>query len=242
VASSEKSGDLVWAAHPTVSAQVHAHLRLQIVLGHFSPRQRLSENDLAASLGVSRTPVREALGKLQEERLIQIVPQFGTFVAPILVEDVYSNQFVREALECAAILRAAARITPEAANRLRGILDRQRQTQGTDDAFFAADEAMHAELMAIAGEPGAWRVVEAAKLHLDRVRRLAVKSPLKRQSIIDEHETIIENVIRRNAAGATDAMRVHLRGVFASIEPVMQQHPEFFCETAAEARPARHRA
>ncbi|MEJ1977537.1 MAG: GntR family transcriptional regulator [Acetobacteraceae bacterium] len=222
----------------TIAVQIHAQLRRQIILGTLTPRQPLSENELSASLGVSRTPVREALGKLEKEGLIQIIPQYGTFVSPIQVDQVYSNQFVREALECAALPLAAAHCTVADGRQLRALLSRQRACDD-DTAFFACDEAMHALLMAIAGQERAWDVVETAKLHLDRVRHLAVRSPLKRKSIIAEHVVIVGHVLAGDAEAAVGAMRSHLRGVFASIEPVMQQHPQFFSDNTAETRPLR---
>ena len=139
------------------------------------PRQLLSENELAAPLGVSRTPIREALSKLEQEGLVEIVPQHGTYVTPIVPDRVYGNPFVREALESAWIGAAASRCTEGDAEHLRAVLERQRAA-ASDAAFFEADEAMHCLLMAIGGHEHAWEVVAAAKLHLDRVRRLAVRA------------------------------------------------------------------
>src|ERR1700761_4870476 len=93
----------------TIAVQIYRHLRRQIVAGDYAPLQPLSENELAAVFGVSRTPIREALGKLEEEKLVSILPQYGTFVSPIVIDRVFSDQFVREAIECAAIGEAAAR-------------------------------------------------------------------------------------------------------------------------------------
>jgi DNA-binding GntR family transcriptional regulator len=233
---------LVSARRGTAALQVHELLRRQIVACKLVPRQRLSENELSASLGISRTPIREAFGKLEEEGLVEIVPQYGTFIAPIRVDDVYNNQFVRETMECGALAKAVERLTPADARELRALLDRQsRHRTGDGVPFFEADDAMHAKLMAIAGHQRAWRVVEHAKVHLDRVRRLAVRSTAKRASILEEHRAIVDRVIHRDAAGAIAAMTSHLRRVFQSIEPVMQQHPEFFTNGSAGMRSARPR-
>jgi GntR family transcriptional regulator, rspAB operon transcriptional repressor len=234
---------LVNARRSTTGLQVHALLRRQIVEGKLVPRQRLSENELSTQLGISRTPVREAFGKLEEEGLVEIVPQYGTFVAPIRIDDVYDNQFVRETMECGALAKAVARVTPEDARALSAILDQQsRHRTGDGVPFFLADEAMHAKLMEIAGHQRAWRVVEQAKVQLDRVRRLAVHSTAKRASILEEHRAIIDRVVHRDEAGAVAAMTSHLRRVFQSVEPVMQKHPEFFTDVPPSARPARQRA
>ncbi len=222
----------------TIAVQIHRRLREQIVTGALAPRQTVSENALAASLGVSRTPVREALGKLEEDGLIQIIPQYGTFVTPIVPEHVYGNQFIREALECACIEAAAAQCTDTDAQKLRVLLARQR-TAESDAAFFQADEAMHCLLMAVGGQEHAWSVVETAKLHLDRVRHLAVRSTVKRRAILREHAEIIDRVASGDGPSATAAMRAHLRGVYASIDAVMHAHPHFFSEITTAARPAR---
>jgi DNA-binding GntR family transcriptional regulator len=221
----------------TIAVQIYRHLRRQIVAGDYVPLQPLSENELAARFGVSRTPIREALGKLEEERLVSILPQYGTFVAPILADRVFSDEFVREALECAAIGKAAARCTADDAAMLRAIIEQQRAAP-SETAFFEADEAMHRALMIVAGQEAAWQVVDAAKVNLDRIRHLAVRHTFKRQSILAEHERIIDAVVAGDRDGAVAAMRTHLRGVFASSEQMMRMHPSFF-QAAGDPRPAR---
>src|ERR671930_1714505 len=94
--------------------QVYATLRDAIIRAELPPGRKLSENELATWLGVSRTPVREALVRLRDERLVAIVPQLGTFVTLISTEAVADAAFVREALECAAIRLATERAGEEA--------------------------------------------------------------------------------------------------------------------------------
>jgi GntR family transcriptional regulator, rspAB operon transcriptional repressor len=224
----------------TISVQVYRHLRERIVAGGYVPLQSISENELAEAFGVSRTPVREALGKLEEEDLISILPRYGTFVAPIRVSRVASDQFVREALECAAVAEAASRCTERDAAALRDILQRQASAR-TDAAFFEADETMHRTLMALAGRAAAWHIVDAAKATLDRIRHLSVRQTVKRRAILAEHARIVARVIAGDGPGAVSAMREHLRGVFTSTEQAMQRHPEFFHEAPGEPRPARRK-
>src|SRR5271168_1081611 len=99
---------------PTVATEVRAYLRRLIVRGTLPPGHPLSENEVASRLGLSRTPVREAFIKLEEEGLIAIYPQYGTFVAPIRVADVYDSQFVRDSLECSALVKVVENLDPEA--------------------------------------------------------------------------------------------------------------------------------
>lgn len=227
----------IHAAHPrsTVADQVRLHLRERIVDGRLPPNHPLSENEIAGQLGLSRTPVREALIRLKEEGLVAVYPQYGSFVAPIRVADVHDGQFVREAVECAALVRAVERLTQADISRLEALLDTQRRFQTGDPVpFFEADEALHAELLRIAGHERAWLVVEAAKAQHDRVRRLSVRDPLKRRSVLAEHRELLDRVIGRDAPGAVAVMTSHLRGVFRSVEAVMTRHPEFFVPATAQ--------
>src|SRR3954471_16619006 len=116
----------------TARARVYANLRDAIVRADLAPGRQLSENELAASLGVSRTPVREALQRLRDDRLVEIVPQLGTFVSPISTRAVADAQFVREALECAAIRLAAVNAVPADVLALRAILGRQEAARDAD--------------------------------------------------------------------------------------------------------------
>src|SRR3954469_968207 len=102
--------------------QVYARLREAMVGAELEPGRRLSENELAGRFGVSRTPIREALVRLRDDRLVEIEPQLGPFVARISGRAVGDAQFVRESLECAAIRLAAEKATAADVRRLRGVL------------------------------------------------------------------------------------------------------------------------
>src|SRR5690349_12947762 len=93
--------------------EVYGRLRDAIVAAELEPGRQLSENELAEFFGVSRTPIREALVRLRDDRLVEIVPQLGTFVTRISEAAVSDAQFIRQALECAAVRLAAQRAARE---------------------------------------------------------------------------------------------------------------------------------
>jgi GntR family transcriptional regulator, rspAB operon transcriptional repressor len=214
----------------TIAQQAYQQLRHDIIQGRLLPRTLVSEADIAAHLGVSRTPVREALIKLSGEGLIEVYPQRGTFVAPIKLAEVFDSQFVREALECAAIEKAVPRIDDSQVAALWKNLELQREHQaaGALDAFFAADEDLHALLMAAAGHAAAWPVVQGAKGQLDRVRHLTIRHERKLSAALAEHVAIVDSVARRDATGALTAMRAHLRGLFESLEALREENNQYF--------------
>jgi DNA-binding GntR family transcriptional regulator len=233
-------GRFVAERRVTIAQQAYQFLRREIIDGRLLPRAPLSEQELSQHLGVSRTPVREALIKLADEGLVEIYPQFGSFVAPIKLPEVFDSQFVRESLECAALERAVERIDERQADALERILDRQRahQRAGERDAFFAADEEMHAYMMSVAGHASVWALVENAKAQMDRVRHLIIRSELKLSSVVHEHSAIVDRVIQRDREGALAALRTHLRGLFRSVDALMNENRSYFAE-AGEGPPRR---
>ena len=218
----------------TIAVQVRALLRRDIIAGRLLPRAMLSEQELSQRFGVSRTPIREALIKLAEENLIEIYPQYGSFVAPIKLREVFDSQFVRESLECSAIERAIEKIDASQAKALTAVLQHQRvlHRAGDHEEFFLADERMHALIMEIAGHANAWRQVENAKAQMDRVRFLSMRNVRKKPSVITEHTLIVDRLVHRDRDGAVPAMREHLRGLFRSIEILAASDPGYFAGEA----------
>jgi DNA-binding GntR family transcriptional regulator len=221
----------------TIAAQIRSLLRREIISGKVLPRTMLSEQELSGRFGVSRTPIREALIKLSEEGLVEVYPQYGSFVAPIKLNDVFDSQFVREALECAAVEKAAHNIDDMQARELTRVIERQRSLLRPEDQerFFRADEDMHALIMKIAGHATAWNHVESAKAQMDRVRYLAMTIPRKQSAVLAEHMAVVKNLVARNRVGAVKAMRAHLRGIFKTIEILTQEKNNYFSEESGRA-------
>ncbi len=231
-AESNPAGRSISFRRNTIGAQIHAVLRRDIITGRLAPRAMLSEQDIAAGFGISRTPVREAMIKLAEEGLVEIFPQYGSFVAPIKLRDVFDSQFVREALECAAVEKAVQRLDELQDRQLKAVIARQRALQRPREreAFFRADEDMHMLILNIAGHGTAWHFVESAKVQMDRVRHFAITIARKQASILAEHEAVVDRLLARDRDGAVDAMRTHLRGIFRTIEMLRNEKNDYFAD------------
>jgi DNA-binding GntR family transcriptional regulator len=212
------------------SARLYAGLRAEIVSGRMRPGAGMSETGLAEQHGISRTPVREVLRRLTEEGLLRVVPQIGTFVAPIKLTAVKDSQFIRETLECRAVRLVAEKIARHQVDVLREYLDRQEELIAGGDAagFFASDEAMHRDLMRIAGHPSVWDLIASVKAQLDRVRHLSLEDTEWLAMIFGQHREIVQCIGARDAAGAEQAMQAHLRTVFGAIERIAAANAEFF--------------
>lgn len=209
---------------------IYQELREQIVSVALHPGEALSEARIAEAYGVSRTPVREAFKRLAEEGLLDVVPQVGSFVAPIDLRTVRANHFVRETLECRIVELAARRIGPNEREALQENLAEQEHAMAADDpaAFFRADEAMHRLLASIAGHESVWQVIHDAKGQLDRVRRLSLADSTRSRFRMREHRAIAERVSKGDADGAVRAMRAHLDSIFDAIENIAAEHAHYF--------------
>jgi GntR family transcriptional regulator, rspAB operon transcriptional repressor len=208
-------------------------LREWIVYGVLAPGEVIRDSEIAGTLGVSRTPVREALVRLRDERLVAIVPQLGTFVTLISNDGVEDAAFVREALECAAIRLATERARPEDLAELQANLAAQDRAQeaGDADAFDRLDDALHRRICELSGREIAWHLSRRANGHLDRVRRLSLPEPGYLGEMVAEHRQVVAAVADRDPDHAEATLRHHLRMVLSSLPHIREVHPDYFEES-----------
>ena len=193
--------------------QVHEVLRAAIVEMRLRPGSALSEKEIAACLKVSKTPVREALIRLVEERLVTVVPKSGTRVALIDIERFREGCFARLHIEVAAVALAATLRNDEHIIQMKANFSRQREALEKEAYwdFFLCDEQFHALILKAAGLPGLIPIMEVAKVEVDRIRSLRNRLGVRRTEIvIREHEAILAAIADRDPGRASQAMRDHL--------------------------------
>ncbi|WP_407341966.1 GntR family transcriptional regulator [Pengzhenrongella phosphoraccumulans] len=207
---------------------VFTELRRRVITLELAPGAVLSENELASELGISRTPVRDALMLLSQEGLVQIFPRVGTFVSRVDPQRVADAQFLREAVELASLTDVPLEPDAEVTRLLRENLALQRLVESDFEQFFILDELFHQGLMRLAGHEGTWPSVVAAKGHLDRARRLGLNEVGTVQIFVEQHTHVLDALLRGGATEAQPLMRKHLREVFEDIERVRERSPELF--------------
>ena len=217
---------------PSSSAalRVERELRRAIIDFELPPGTRLSEQDLAGRLGVSRQPVREALIALAKTRLVEILPQRGTSVVKISVAKMMEARFVREAIEVAVVRRACEAFDREARERITYLLDTQQEaaTAGDHHSFRRYDEMFHMTLSTGAGCPLAWRTVEDIKAHMDRLCVLTLPGADAMLSLVEQHRNIVAAIDVQNHERAEEAMRYHLSAILRALPRVEAEHPDLF--------------
>ncbi|MEU9575778.1 GntR family transcriptional regulator [Streptomyces chilikensis] len=207
---------------------VHEFLRARIAGLELRPGAALSENDLAAELGVSRTPVREGLVLLGEEGLVDVYPQLGTFVSWIRPQAVAFARFVREALEPAALRDGVPQATERDVLEPRALLAGQAEAgrRGDPETFLRLDEEFprpagggrRARRRLAGGGAGQGPPGPGAA---------AVAPPEDRITLlVQQHTDVVDALERGDAGGAGTALRGHLRQVFADVGAIRDRHPE----------------
>ncbi|WP_263119682.1 GntR family transcriptional regulator [Cellulomonas fimi] len=207
---------------------VYASIRSRVLTLELAPGAPLSENELAAELGVSRTPVREGLILLAREGLVHVFPKVGSFVARVEIDRVRDAQFLRESVELGSLRDVPTDPDPVLVAELRDNLRRQEDALTDLEEFFRLDEEFHLGLMRLAGHDRVWPTVVSAKGHLDRARRLGLREQTTAEPFREQHAAILDAVVAGRIDQAVDLLRDHLRAVFADIEAVRRSRPELF--------------
>lgn len=208
--------------------EVYETLRRQVVTLELPPGTPLSENELAAAMGVSRTPVRESLILLSREGLVQVFPKVGSFVSRVDLRKVADAQFLREAVELSSLEDISYEPDPDIVAELNANLVLQRAAAHDIEGFFGLDEAFHHGLLRLGGHGEAWSTVVSAKAHLDRARRLGLHEGSSLASFTKQHAEMLGAVVAGETAQAHLLMRKHLRMVFEDIERIWLHSPELF--------------
>jgi DNA-binding GntR family transcriptional regulator len=214
----------------SLAQRVYQSLQEAIMSLRFPPGSLIRKGAICDELGVSRSPVSEAIARLASEGLVDVIPQSGTRVARFSIEDIREAAFMREALEVAAVEKVARDHTADqyaklARNvRLQAMLVEDNDTAG----FYLADEEFHALLMEFTGFPGVASAVATISLKLKRPRMLLLPEPGRSADAVREHLAIVEAIRDRNPDEARSAMRYHLSQLVSRFDPLESDHPEFF--------------
>lgn len=227
---------VVSAREPHESGRDYA-LRLikqNIITLELAPGAMVSESELATALGLSRTPVREALMELAKIKIVEILPQKGSRVAPIDYTLVEESNFTRLVLETAVVALACHMAQPADWEELTANLHLQEfYVEHPDmDQSLRLDNEFHAALFRIAQKQQTYEMMNAFTIHFDRVRRMSIYA-VKGKKTLDEHRQLLDALKLRDDAQAQAIMQKHLTRFQIDKEQIIRDYPEYFPSGAA---------
>ena len=211
------------------SAQVFEHLRERIVSLDLKPGAQLQRDELAAYFELSATPVRDALTRLGEEGLVDIVPKQATVVRAIDVEAARQAHFLRLSLELEIVHMLARSPTPALVGTLELLVSQQGLALSHQDydAFVRADQAFHRHMYVAARAEELWTWMRRQSGHLDRLRRLHVPLNGKAAEVMTDHSNIVAAIASGDGKRAQSRVREHLSGTLAQIDDIRDQYPDY---------------
>lgn len=210
----ENVGEIIEFSHiKPIRELIYEHIRQKIFSGELKIGERLIEKDLAEKLKVSRTPVREALRKLETEGLVVHLPRKGVVVKGFSREDVIEIYSIREALEALAITYTVKNITDEELEKLQECLEQMRRYTEQDDTenLFRVSQEFNDILINSCRMPRLINLISTYQEYLARFRKVTMKSRERKLSALQEHEEIFKAVAKRDAKRAKKLVRDHLK-------------------------------
>jgi DNA-binding GntR family transcriptional regulator len=187
-------------------------LREAIVNGILKPGERLMEIQLAEELGVSRTPVREAIRKLELEGFVVMIPRRGTYVADLSIKDINEVFEIRTALDVLAAGLAVERITEDELEQLERLLVEIGELIEEDDAdkIVESDSQFHDILYRASRNDRLVGIINNLREQFTRFRSISIQYPGRMQKSVEEHRRLVEAIASRDTDLAQQLAREHM--------------------------------
>lgn len=207
---------------------VYKTIRNAILKGELKPGSRLMEIHLASSLGVSRTPVREAIRLLEREGLAVTYPRRGAQVAHMSVKDLEDVIEIREALDVLAANKTCENVDATIIEKLENEIEAFKNVVNSDDfrEIVKADEAFHNVIYESANNPKLTEIVNSLREQMYRYRYEYIKEKDMMVNLLKEHEKILEAIRKKDKAGVTKMMKEHLENQYKTVKELIEKREE----------------
>lgn len=202
---------------------VYESLRDAIVNQDLKPGERLRDTDLADEIGVSRTPVREAIRRLEMEGYVTIQPRKGAYVAGLSSKDINEVFEIRSELESLAASLAALRATDEDINELRAAMEYEADIFGSSDLIKTIEEdtKLHELIFKASKNKRLLAMVKDLREQVQRFRTTTLAVPGRMKFAHEEHNKVIEAIINRDSEAARKAAKEHIESAKAALLEVI---------------------
>lgn len=194
---------------------IYEHLKQLILGGVIKPGDRMVERDIAAKYSVSRTPVREALRKLESEGFLEYIPRKGEVVRGFNIGEIKEIYDVRKALECLAVRNAIQYMTAGEIEALEAIVDQLDREEG--GPTYSKLHDFDAIILGTAKMPIVANFLNILQESLTRYRKINLSQAPRRKQAIGEHKAILQAIIDRDVAQAESAVCLHIENSRAAL-------------------------
>ena len=210
-------------------------IRSRIITMELKPGDELNDHELAQELGISRTPMREALILLNNAHMVAIKPQSGTHVAPIDLHLMELEQFSRYTLEKEILTRMCGRLTPEQEAGYRQLIEAYRVLEASPEEpdremrLLELDNAFHRRSFELIGMAAHYDYMLASLQHVERIRKFSLQTE-ENKSVCATHTAILEALLHGSPDDVSEALESHLSRYKQSVAQARSIHPEYFID------------
>ena len=198
--------------HQSLRERIIRRLRDAIVAGDLAANSRLAEPELAKRLGVSRTPLREAIRQLAAEGFVSTIPRGGSFVSQVTPQDAEELYAVRAVIEGLAARQAAENPDPAKREILGEILEELAKRKGDLRRYHEMSGRFHDAIIALSGNRRLQAIHKGVALHVSRMRALSLAGRGRPDVSLRDHRRIVAAILRGRGAEAERLMRAHVEG------------------------------
>lgn len=204
---------------PNLRERVYEILKRAIIFQEISPGQKIDEEGVAKQLGVSRTPIRESLCRLENEGIVKIIPRRGAFVVRHSKESIIEILLVREVLEGFAARLAVSHIDERIVEEMRSFFRDFSEANICDRSKDYAQADLKFHTLVVKKSQNSWlmSIMNTLNDHIQMLRLRTVALEGRPEHSLLEHRKIIEALERRNPALAESLMRKHIQNVRKSV-------------------------
>lgn len=199
------------------------HIREAIINGVFAPGERLMEIQMADEMGVSRTPVREAIRKLEMEGFVVMIPRRGTYVSNMSIKDINDVYEIRTSLDILAAGLAAERINDDELEELQRLLVQVGHAidSGDMEKVLEADSAFHDVLYKASRNERLRNIINNLREQITVIRGVSMSYPGRLKDTQEEHRLLVESIAARDVEKSQEAARIHLENAEKTLMEAM---------------------
>ena len=210
-------------------------IRSRIITMELKPGDELNDHELAQELGISRTPMREALIMLNIAHMVTIKPQSGTHVAPINLKLMEMEQFARYTLEKEILNRLRGRVTPRQEEEYRSnietyrVLEADMSQPDRTARMLELDNAFHRKSFELCGMEAHYDHMLASLQHVERIRKFSLQTN-ENKAVCAAHTRILDAMVQNDTQELSRALESHLSRYKQTVEEVQRLHPDYFTD------------
>ena len=204
-------------------------LKTNIITLELAPGSQISENELSSVLGISRTPIREALAELSKVRLVEVIPQKKTMVTLIDYRLVEEAWYMRYTLETALMDPVCRQRTEKDLTALEEniVLQKLYLENRSKEKLMEKDDAFHRCFFEMTQKMEIYQLMQNLMIHFDRVRNMSIGT-VQDLKIVEDHEAVLAAIRNRDAEEAKKLLAAHLARYRVDASAIQEKYPDYF--------------